>query len=99
MCSFWNCHVVLQLPNSAVLLVGNTGIPTQPVDVSLCDSGTAVFGNVVASGTVFRLPMVRRSRFDYHPITDGGSTVVQIRILLTISGVATQTMVLLVCYC
>ncbi|WP_395051905.1 GEVED domain-containing protein, partial [Flavobacterium sp.] len=74
--------------NSAVLTVGDTGIATHPANVSLCDSGSAVF-NVVITGTVLGYQWYEDQGLGANPITNGGNYSGATTDTLTISGVTT----------
>lgn len=72
--------------SSAILNVGNTGITTNPSNVNLCNSGTAVF-SVVASGDVNGYQWYEDQGFGPNPITEGGDYSGTNTATLTISNV------------
>jgi GEVED domain/Secretion system C-terminal sorting domain len=72
--------------SSVILNVGNTGISSNPSNVNLCDSGTAVF-SVVATGDVDGYQWYEDQGFGPNPITEGGDYSGTNTATLTISNV------------
>jgi hypothetical protein len=74
---------------SVMLGVGNTGIATNPSNVSLCGSGTAVF-TVVPSGDVDTYQWYQDAGIGPEPLVDGGDVSGANSATLTITNVDTN---------